>query len=78
MNIGEIKMSLTKEQKPLREEFDASIKGLARILDSLQDDLYRKAMDANDQKLMQYIEDVLYRYDRRSFFVAAQLVKEYK
>ena len=71
-------MSLTKEQKPLREEFDASIKGLARILDSLQDDLYRKAMDANDQKLMQYIEDVLYRYDRRSFFVAAQLVKEYK
>jgi hypothetical protein len=71
-------MSLTKEQKPLREEFDASIKGLARILDSLQDDLYRKAMDADDQKLMQYIEDVLYRYDRRSFFVAAQLVKEYK
>lgn len=71
-------MSLTKEQKPLREEFDASIKGLARILDSLQDDLYRKAMDADDQKLMQYIEDVLYRYDRRSFFVAAPLVKEYK
>ena len=70
-------MTLTKEQKPLREEFETSIRGITRILENLEE-LHAKALNVKDFKLVAHIEDALWRHQRKSFFVSTPLVKEYK
>ena len=70
-------MTLTKEQKPLREEFETSIEDINQILNNLVK-LHAKALNAKDFILLQWVEDALWRHQRRSFFVSTAVVKEYK
>ena len=69
-------MSINKTQKQVRDEYDSLLSNLVKALSAFEE-LYPKAIEAEDHMLVSWIEDTLFKHGRQGFFTPISRPENY-